>query len=246
MKQAYLSDAVSGVPASSGATSVGNPTDGDPAGGVDATAIGAYAFYQLYKELEALIEDGGGVPDVDSLTQVRDAVRALITSAAGLTTSAADARYLRRTQNLGDVNNAGTARGNLAAAPLNSPVLTGRNPRALTPRGDRQRHEHCDDRFRSRPCRHDAVSAIRGAICVTVLQHDGSAVCTRRRRRRRRRRLDHHWTHRHWYGRWRRRGALDRNQRADVYGCRRQRRPRWSWRQPPRRPRRRRGGGTNQ
>ena len=81
MKQAYLADAIAGVPASTGAASVGNPSDGDPAGGVEATALGAYAMYQIFKELEAVIKRGR--PDAvdayavrDVLThRVRDAVR---------------------------------------------------------------------------------------------------------------------------------------------------------------------------
>ena len=89
-------------------------------------------MYQIFKELEALVEDGGLTPDVDTLTQVRDAVRALVAGSTGLDTTAGDARYLRRGQNLGDVNNRGTSRGNLSAAPLASPTFTG-NPRAPTP-----------------------------------------------------------------------------------------------------------------
>ena len=58
MKQAYLADAIAGVPASTGATSVGNPSDGDPAAGTEATALGAYAVYQLFKELENLVSEG--------------------------------------------------------------------------------------------------------------------------------------------------------------------------------------------
>ena len=132
MKQAYLSDAVSAAPPSSGATSVGNPSDGDPANGVEATALGAYAMYQLFTELEALISDASLTPDVDTLTQVRDAVRALVAGSTGLDTTAGDARYLRKDQNLGDVNNAGSSRGNLSAAPIASPTFTG-NPKAPTP-----------------------------------------------------------------------------------------------------------------
>ena len=45
---------------------------------MEATALGAYAFYQMFAELEALIADGSLTPDVDTLTQVRDAVRAMI------------------------------------------------------------------------------------------------------------------------------------------------------------------------
>ena len=58
MKQAYLSDTVSaGVPASSAATA-GNPSDGDPANGVAATALGAYAMFQIFSEIEAVITAG--------------------------------------------------------------------------------------------------------------------------------------------------------------------------------------------
>ena len=106
MKQAYLADAVAGVPASSGAPSVGNPSDGDPANGVEATALGAYAMFQLFTELEAVIDQGGLTADVDTLTQVRDAILAMI-DASGFDEAAGDVRYLRRAQNLGDVNNAG-------------------------------------------------------------------------------------------------------------------------------------------
>ena len=75
---------------------------------------------------------GGLTPDVDTLTQVLDAIQVIVDASANLDTVAGDARYLRRGQNLGDVNNAGSARGNLAAAPVASPVFTG-NPRAPTP-----------------------------------------------------------------------------------------------------------------
>ena len=74
MKQAYLADAVAAVPASTGAASVGNPSDGDPANNVQATALGAYAMYQIFKEIENVITDAGLTPDVDVLTQLRDAI----------------------------------------------------------------------------------------------------------------------------------------------------------------------------
>ena len=70
-------------------------------------------------------------PDVDDLTQVREAVKALVAGSTGLDTTAGDARYLRQDQNLDDVDSAGSARGNLAAAPVNSPVFTG-NPQVPT------------------------------------------------------------------------------------------------------------------
>ena len=108
MKQQYLSDAVTAEPTSAGATSVGNPTDGDPGNNILATAPGAYAFFQIFKELENLIVEGSLTPDVDDLTQVREAVKAIAAASGGLDTVAGDARYLRRsTQNLSDVDNAG-------------------------------------------------------------------------------------------------------------------------------------------
>ena len=114
MKQAYLADAVSAVPPSSGASSVGNPTDGDPANNVLATAFGAYAAYQLFKEIENVITDAGLTPDVDVLTQLRDAIDAKISAAGGLDTTTGDARWLRRALNLSDIGNVGTARNNLS------------------------------------------------------------------------------------------------------------------------------------
>ena len=132
MRQAYLADAVAGEPPSTGAASVGNPSDGDPANGVEATALGAYAMFQIFTELEAVITEGGLTPDVDTLTQLRDAIQAIVDASANLDTVAGDARYLRRGQNLGDVNSVGSSRGNLNAAPINSPTFTG-NPRSVTP-----------------------------------------------------------------------------------------------------------------
>ena len=133
MKQAYLADAVAGVPVSTGAPSVGNPSDGDPANAIQATALGAYAPCIRYlRSLRTSSIQGGLTPDIDVLTQLRDAVQAMIDASAGLDTAAGDARYLRRGQNLGDVNNSGTSRGNIGAAPINSPTFTG-NPRSVTP-----------------------------------------------------------------------------------------------------------------
>lgn len=76
MKQQYKSGAVAAAPAEPAAPSVGNPTEGDIVNSEPATVVGAYAFYQLFKELEAVIEDGNLQPDASVLTQVRDALRA--------------------------------------------------------------------------------------------------------------------------------------------------------------------------
>lgn len=81
MKQQYKSGAVAAAPALPAAPSVGNPSEGDVAFGTPATVIGAYAFYQIFKELEAVVEAGGLVPDASNLTQVRDALNVLIAAA---------------------------------------------------------------------------------------------------------------------------------------------------------------------
>ena len=78
---AFLADAVATIPTSAGATSVGNPTDGDSALGILATAIGAYWFYQVQKEFHALLAAAGIVPDADTLTQLRDAIDARVATA---------------------------------------------------------------------------------------------------------------------------------------------------------------------
>lgn len=75
---AFLADAAAAAPSAAGATSVGNPTDGDSAQGILATAIGAYWFYQMYRELHAVLASAGIVPDVGTLTQLRDAINARI------------------------------------------------------------------------------------------------------------------------------------------------------------------------
>ena len=82
MKQVYKSGAVAAEPSADSVSSEGNPTEGDVAQNTPATVIGAYPFYQLFKELEAVVKDsvdGNGnpfVPDKTVLTQVRDALRA--------------------------------------------------------------------------------------------------------------------------------------------------------------------------
>ena len=78
MKQAYLSGAVPSVPQPSQATSVGFPTLEDTTGGVPGTVPGPFWFHAISKEVENVIEDGGIVPAVATLTQLRDAIRALI------------------------------------------------------------------------------------------------------------------------------------------------------------------------
>ena len=61
---------------------------------------------------------------------MRDAIQVMI-DASGFDQVAGDARYLRRGQDLGDVSNAGSSRGNIGAAPIASPLFTG-NPRGPT------------------------------------------------------------------------------------------------------------------
>ena len=75
---AFLANAAAAAPTSARATSVGFPRLADPANGVDATVIGAYWFYQVYAETKAVLDAAGIQPDIDSLTQLRDAINALI------------------------------------------------------------------------------------------------------------------------------------------------------------------------
>ena len=114
MKQQYRADAIATAPLPSEAPSVGNPTNGDPANNVLATAFGAYEAYSLFSELEAVIIAGGLTPDVSTLTQVRDAIGALIAAGQGLDTATGDARYLRQAENLADLNSVVNARNNLS------------------------------------------------------------------------------------------------------------------------------------
>lgn len=80
MKQVYKSGAVPGVPAVD--NSEGNPTEGDVARGIAATILGDYWPYMISKELEAVCLDHPDIAnhplDARNLTQVRDAIRAMI------------------------------------------------------------------------------------------------------------------------------------------------------------------------
>ena len=136
MKQGYLADAVAGAPPSTGAASIGNPSDGDPANGVEATALGAYALYQLFTELEAVIDRGWpDRPTWITLTQVRDAILAMI-AASGFDEAAGDARYLRQRAEPGRREQRGHCTGQTSAPRLLQAPRSPATPRAPT-QGDR-------------------------------------------------------------------------------------------------------------
>ena len=83
MKQVYRSNAVAAAPDSAAAASEGNPALEDIANNLPATVIGAYWFYQVSKEIEAVITEGGLVPSAAVLTQLRNAIQAMIDAATG-------------------------------------------------------------------------------------------------------------------------------------------------------------------
>jgi len=64
--------------------SAGYPQPGDPAGPTPATKPGAFWYHKIGEELRAVQVDGGITPDDTSpLTQVRDAIRAMIAASIG-------------------------------------------------------------------------------------------------------------------------------------------------------------------
>ena len=129
MKQQYKSGAVAAAPPVPAAPSVGNPTEGDVANGVAATVIGAHPFYQLFKELEAVIADGGLAPDAEVLTQVRDALRAKYVAkddaAQGGVTGATDARAAAYTVAAADDGKTIEVNANAAPRTITLPDLDG-------------------------------------------------------------------------------------------------------------------------
>lgn len=86
--------AVASPPDVEAAPDEGYPTDGDPSSAVPATIPGAYWFHQVGEEIRQVITDAGLTPDDADLTQLSDAIQALIIAAGGITQVAADLRYL--------------------------------------------------------------------------------------------------------------------------------------------------------
>lgn len=74
----WAANAIINPPAPPAAPSDGYPTNGDPLAPVLATKPGDYWFHAIGEELRAIITEGGLVPNIGTLTQVRDAIRNMI------------------------------------------------------------------------------------------------------------------------------------------------------------------------
>ena len=81
MDRAYKSGAATTEPSTSEATSAGFPSEGDVASGVAATVPGPYWFHMLTEEQRNVILAAGITPDTGTLTQLYDAIAALIAAA---------------------------------------------------------------------------------------------------------------------------------------------------------------------
>lgn len=68
-------------PADEASPSVGYPTDGNPSTPTLATIPGARWFHQVGEEIRAVIDAAGLTPDSATLTQLRDAIQAMIVGA---------------------------------------------------------------------------------------------------------------------------------------------------------------------
>ena len=108
MRHAYKSNTKPAVPPASSASALGNPGDETP-----ATVIGEFWFWLATETIKRVIEEAGLTPG-DDPDELKDAIATLISNAGGLDTNAGDLRWLRRTLNLSDLANAGTARNNLS------------------------------------------------------------------------------------------------------------------------------------
>lgn len=73
----HQSGAAATPPIPPASPSIGYPTPGNPGTGLAASIPGAYWRYQLQAEMAAVIAAAGLTPNHASLTQVRDAIRAL-------------------------------------------------------------------------------------------------------------------------------------------------------------------------
>jgi len=86
MDRKYESGAAGSPPSAPGSPSAGYPTAGDPGSATPATKPGPYWFHMITEELYQLVIAAGLTPAFGTLTQVRDAVLALISSAIGWST----------------------------------------------------------------------------------------------------------------------------------------------------------------
>ena len=81
MRQAYQSGAVTSAPSETLASSVGFPANEDIPNNVAATIPGPYIFHAICTEIETVIIEGGLVPETATLTQLRDAIAAIVEAA---------------------------------------------------------------------------------------------------------------------------------------------------------------------
>ena len=90
--------AAASAPTAPGTPSVGYPSNGNAGTGTPATRPGQYWFHQIGEELRAVIVAGSLAPDSGTLTQVRDAISAMIDSAvAGALMPAGAIAYVSQT-----------------------------------------------------------------------------------------------------------------------------------------------------
>ena len=81
---AFQANAGASPPSAPVSPSVGYPVDENAGTGTAGTRPGAYWFYQIGAELTAVIEAAGLTPALNTLTQLRDAIKILLTGAKPL------------------------------------------------------------------------------------------------------------------------------------------------------------------
>ena len=90
MRRAVQSGAASAAPPASRLASAGNPSQGDPSGGVAATILGDRWFYEVQESIVRVIEEAGLTPASDP-EQLKDAIMDLVGD-GGTSNSDIDAR----------------------------------------------------------------------------------------------------------------------------------------------------------
>jgi hypothetical protein len=81
--QQFLSGGYASAPTSATATSAGYPTNGNPGGGVPATAVGDFWFHKIESELGAIIDAAGLTQSDSDLTQLLQSIHRLFASPVG-------------------------------------------------------------------------------------------------------------------------------------------------------------------
>lgn len=74
----WEADAAAAPPSAPASPSNGYPTNGNALTATPATEPGEWLWYSMTEEMRNVILDGGLTPDINSLTQVRDAIRNMI------------------------------------------------------------------------------------------------------------------------------------------------------------------------